>query len=600
MDKERKYIIQFVVLLIGIIYAFRLLNLQVFDETYAKKAEDNIIHREIEYPYRGLIFDRNNKLLVYNQPEYDLLIIPQQAKSTRVEEFCTLFSITKEEFEKKYLEAKKYSPVKPSIFIKQLSDIDFALVQDKLIDFPGFFVKARSTRAYKYSTLANALGYVSEITREKLATDTSGYYKQGDYVGQSGVELYYEQYLRGKRGVKYKVKNVKGEDKGSFKNGQYDTLAVSGQNLISTIDIDLQLYGDKLMEGKSGSIVAIEPSTGEIICFVSSPSYDPGILTGKNFGKNFERVAKDSLDPLFNRPLMAQYRPGSIFKVIQAMVGLSLKSISPDTRIQCNRSLIGCHGAHSFEDLTGAITHSCNPYFYNVMRRTVLKGVSDNNFEDSRIGLAIWKEKVESFGLGAPLGIDLPNEKSGLVPGVEYYDKAYRGRPWKFSNIYSIAIGEGENLVVPIQMANVASIIANRGYYITPHVIKSIGENGEPLEKYEEKHYTGIDPENFEIAVEAMKRVVESGTGRRAWIPGVEVCGKTGTVQNNTSPDHSVFIAFAPKENPKIAVSVYVEDAGQGGRAAASIASLIIEKYLYGSTRRPYIENYALKGDFLY
>ncbi|HYC84233.1 MAG TPA: penicillin-binding transpeptidase domain-containing protein, partial [Chryseosolibacter sp.] len=333
---------------------------------------------------------------------------------------------------------------------------------------------------------------------------------------------------------------------------------------------------------------------------VSGPSYDPELLTGRNYSSNYKLISNDTNKPLFNRPLMAQYRPGSIFKIAQAMVALQQGVISPETRIRCDRSIIGCHGPHSNEDLRGAITNSCNPYFHNVLRRMVNKGKSDNPFDDTRIGLEEWHHHITSFGFGKPLGIDLPNEKGGLVPSVAFYDRAYRGRPWKFSNIYSISIGEGENLVVPLQMANFAATVANRGYYITPHLVKSIGATGKPLPQYMEKHYTTISPENFVIAIDAMQNVVESGTGQyRAKLKDVVVCGKTGSVQNEPRPDHSVFIAFAPKDNPQIAVSVYVEYSGQGARAAASIASLMIEKYLYGGTKRPQVEEYVLKGKFL-
>jgi len=355
------------------------------------------------------------------------------------------------------------------------------------------------------------------------------------------------------------------------------------------------------MEGKSGSIVAIEPSTGEVLSIVSGPSYDPAKLTGRHYSENFTTITRDTLNPLFNRPLMAQYRPGSIFKVLQAMVALQEGAITPQTRIRCNRSIIGCHGPHSNEDLVGAIKHSCNPYFYNVMKRVVNRDASTDPFEDTRIGLAKWTEHVESFGLGSPLGIDLPNEKSGLIPNVAYYDRAYNNRPWKYSNIYSIAIGEGENLVVPIQMANFAAIVANRGHFYVPHLVKSIGDTGEPLDIYQEKNFTTVEPHYFELAVEAMAKVVESGTGQyRAKLKDIVVCGKTGTVQNDPLPDHSVFIAFAPRDNPQIALSVYVEDAGQGARAAAAIASLMIEKYLIGQTERPYIEEFVRKGEFLF
>lgn len=486
------------------------------------------------------------------------------------------------------------------LFLNQLSHVDFARVQDHLDEFPGFYIQARTTRAYQSPTLANALGYVSEISKDNLARDQSGIYKQGDYVGQSGIEAFYEEQLRGKRGVRFKLRNVKGIEKGTFKNGEYDTLSIPGANLYTGIDVDLQQYGEFLMQGKAGSIVAIEPATGEILSLVSGPSYDPTLLTGRNYSSNFKLISNDSLKPLFNRPLMAQYRPGSIFKIAQAMTALQEKVITPDTRIRCDRSIINCHGAHSNEDLRGAIANSCNPYFHNVLRRMLNKGVVNDPFEDTRVGLAEWNKHIMSFGFGNRLGIDLPNEKEGLVPTPTYYDRAYRNRPWKFSNIYSIAIGEGENLVVPIQMANFAATIANRGYYYTPHLVKSIGENGKPLPRYSERHYTTIDSSYFVIAVDAMQKVVEEGTGQyRARLADVIVCGKTGTVENAPPLfDHSVFIAFAPRDNPKIAISVYVEDAGRGARAAASIASLMIEKYLFGGTKRPHIEQYVLNNKF--
>ncbi|GAA0188530.1 penicillin-binding protein 2 [Fulvivirga kasyanovii] len=603
MNDSRKNVIQLIVIVVAIIFLIKLFSIQVLDDKYAQAATSNIIHRVVEYPYRGLIYDRNGKLIVYNTPQYDLTVTPKEVTKLDTLQFCNLFNLTPQEFKDKYEKMSKtkgFSYVKPNIFIKQLSSTDLARVEDYLVDFPGFDIQARTTRAYAYPVMANALGYVSEINQRQLDRDTLNYYHQGDYIGQSGIEAYYEKQLRGRRGVKFKIRNVRGIEKGDFEGGKYDTLAIAGENLMTTVDIDLQRYGEKLMEGKAGSIVAIEPGSGEILSIVSGPSYDPKRLTGKNYSANFAAISADTLKPLFNRPLMAQYRPGSIFKIIQAMVALEEGVINRHTRIACNRGIIGCHGPHSYEDLVGAIKHSCNPYFYTVMKRVVNQEVTQDTYEDTRIGLAKWHKYIESFGLGSPLGIDLPNEKSGMVPSVSYYDRAYNNKPWKYSNIYSIAIGEGENLVVPLQMANFAAIVANRGYYYIPHLVKSVGESGEPLPKYTEKRYTAVSPEHFDIAVEAMAKVVESGTGQyRAQLKDIVVCGKTGTVQNDPLPDHSVFIAFAPKDNPKIAVSVYVEDAGQGARAAASIASLMIEKYLLGETKRPHIEAYVKKGEFL-
>ncbi len=604
MNEGRKEIFQILFVLTGLVFLVKLFFIQVLDTRYAEMADSNAIMREVEYPFRGLIYDRNGKLIVYNTPEFDINVINKEIEDLDSAKFCEAFQISRQELRNRFKEMKarkEYSPYKPTVFIDRLSNIDFAKVQDRLDEFSGFYVQARTTRSYTSPALANALGYVSEISKRKLEGDETGIYKQGDYIGQSGIELFYEEQLRGKRGVKFKLRNVRGIEKGAFKDGAYDTLSVPGEDLVSSIDIELQEYAELLMKGKSGSVVAIEPSSGEILTLVSGPSYDPNLLTGRNYSSNFVLISNDTNKPLFNRPLMAQYRPGSIFKIAQAMTALQEGVITPDTRIWCDRSIIGCHGDHSNEDLRGAIANSCNPYFHGTLRRMLNKGVSSDPYEDTRIGLAEWNEHIMSFGFGGTLGIDLPNEKTGLIPDPAYYDRAYDNRPWKFSNIYSLAIGEGENLVVPIQMANFAAIVANRGYYYTPHLIKAIGDSGKPLPQYQEKQYTSIDPQHFEIAVDAMQRVVESGTGQyRAKLKDIIVCGKTGTVQNDPLPDHSVFIAFAPKDNPKIAVSVYVENAGQGARAAASIASLVIEKYLIGQTNRPYIEDYVLTGHFLY
>jgi penicillin-binding protein 2 len=608
MNEGRREIIQIVIVLVGLVFLVKLFFIQVVDSRYKQLADSNAIRAEVDYPVRGLIKDRNGKLIVYNTPEFDLNIIHKEVKNFDSARFCDVFSKTPEELRILFKELKarrEYSSVKPTIFLTKLSSLDFAKIQDNIDEFPGFYIQARSTRAYTVKAGANAIGYVSEISKTRLDRDNTGIYKQGDYIGQSGIEAYYEEFLRGQRGVRFKLRNVDGVDKGSFKNGEIDTLSIPGQDITTTLDLDLQQYGEYLLNGKSGSIIAIEPASGEILAMVSGPSYDPNLLTGKNYSSNFVLISNDTNKPLFNRPLMAQYRPGSIFKIAQAMVALQEGVITPETRVRCIRKgmsggIIGCHGEHTNEDLRGAITHSCNPYFYSVLRRMLNKGISNNPFDDTRVGLEEWNKHIRSFGLGKPLGIDLPNEKGGLVPSPAYYDRAYGGRPWKFSNIYSIAIGEGENLVVPLQMANFAATIANKGYYIIPHLVKGIGETGKPLPKYSEKHYTTIDSSYFRIAADAMEQVVASGTGSyRGKLQDVVVCGKTGSVQNEPLPDHSVFIAFAPKENPKIAVSVYVEYSGQGARAAASIASLMIEKYLFGQTKRPQIEEYVLRGKFL-
>lgn len=602
MNEGRKEILQIVIVLVALVFLVKLFFIQVVNERYAELSDSNAILRQTEYPVRGLIKDRHGKLIVYNTPEFNLEVLLKDVKKFDSAKFCEVFEISREELRKKFKEMKarrEYSRYKPTLFLSQLSTTDFAKVQDYLDEFPGFYVQPRTTRAYSSAALANALGYVSEISKTKLENDASKIYKQGDYIGQSGIEAFYEEQLRGTRGVRIKLRNVKGIIKGSFKDGAYDTLSTPGQDLITGIDLELQKYGEYLMGGKSGSIAAIEPSSGEILALVSGPSYDPNLLTGRKYSSNFRLISSDTNKPLFNRPLMAQYRPGSIFKIAQAMTALQEGVITPETRIRCDRTLIDCHGDHTFEDLRGAITNSCNPYFLGVLRKMLNKGVINDPFKDTRIGLAEWDKHIMSFGFGKPLGVDLPNEKNGLVPTPEMYDQAYHNRPWKFSNIYSIAIGEGENLVVPLQMANFVATIANRGYYYAPHIVKAIGKDQKPLPQYLIRHYTTIDSANFRVAIDAMQRVVDAGTGMRAKLQDIIVCGKTGTVQNDPLPAHAVFIAFAPRENPKIAISVYVEDSGQGGRSAASIASLMIEKYLLGQTKRPYIEHYVMTGKFL-
>ena len=606
MIDNRKYVIQGVFLIVGIVFLIQLFAIQVIDKSYRQAAEENIVQEVIEYTYRGLLLDRHGEIMFYNEPQFDLMVTPKQVIALDTLGLCELLEMSRTEFDEKLAAAKAYSYVKPSIFYKQISNSEFARIEGKLDQYKGFIIQPRIVRAYSYPVMSNALGYISEISKNELARDTVNYYRQGDYIGKSGLESFYETSLRGKRGKKFKIRNVRGIDQGSFNDGKSDTLAIPGQTLISTIDLELQRYGEKLLAGKAGSVIAIEPSTGEILAIVSAPTYDPGALSGRHFGENFKVISQDTLKPLFNRPLMASYRPGSIFKIVQALIALQEGVIFPHTRLKCNTALIGCHNAasHPFgtsENLVGAITNSCNPYFYQVMRKMVMQGEVEDPYQDSHIGLDKWRSYIDRFGFGNPLGIDLPGENGGMIPNSAYYDRAYRGRPWKYSNIYSLAIGEGENLVVPLQMANFAATVANRGYYYTPHLIKEATSDGKPLPQYLVKHETGIKKEYFEIAVEAMAEVVRSGTGQyRAKLPGIEVCGKTGTVQNDPNPDHSVFIAFAPRINPKIVISVYVEDAGQGARAGAGIAGLMIEKYIRRDSAVLRMEPYILKGEFLH
>jgi penicillin-binding protein 2 len=603
MNEGRKEIFQIAVVLVGVIFVIKLFFIQVVDKRYAQMADSNSIVPITEYPYRGLIYDRNGKLLVGNVPEFNVMITVREIKKLDTAKFCQVFGLTRDELKQRYTELfqrKEYKPYRPTLFIKQLSNDDYARAQDRLDEFPGFSIEARTTRSYQWPSAANALGYVSEVSKEELKADTTKVYRQGDYIGKSGIEAYYEKYLSGKRGVRVIWRDAQGMNRGRYGDGKSDTLAIPGKNLVTGIDLDLQQYGEKLLKGKAGSIVAIEPATGEILALISGPSYDPTLLTGRHYSKNYRLVSADTNKPLFNRPLMAQYRPGSIFKIAQAMTALQQGVITPETRIRCDRNIINCHGAHTNEDLRGAITNSCNPYFRDVFRRMIQKGISPDPFKDSHIGLEEWRKHITSFGFGSPLKVDLPNEKGGLIPWPAYYDKAYRSPSWKFSNIYSLAIGEGENMVAPLQMANFAATVANRGYYYIPHLVKQIGDEG-PLDIYKQRHYTTIDSAHFKVAVDAMQNVVQAGTGLRSYMTDIVVCGKTGSVENDPLPEHSVFIAFAPRDKPKIAIAVYVEYAGMGGRAAASIAGLMIEKYLKGDINlyRKYIEDYVLAGDFL-
>lgn len=585
--EDRKFVILGIFFTVCLIFIGRLFYIQVLDESYEMSANNQALRRVPQYPVRGLIYDRNGKLLVYNEAAYDLMVIPRQIEDLDTAAFCALLGIADTIFNEKLAKAKKFSRYKASIFEKQIPADQWAEISEKIYQFPGFYGEKRTLRKYPKSVAANVLGYISEVNPSDLEKDP--YYQSGDYIGKLGLEKEYEKNLRGIRGQKVQMVDVHNRVKGSFANGKYDTLPISGENLISTLDRELQAYGEKLMQNKRGSIVAIEPSTGEILTLVTAPSYDPNLLVGRPRTENYKMLqANDTLNPLFNRAINAQYRPGSIFKIVQSLVALDEGVITPQTRFHCNRGIIGCHGSHSYDDLVGAIQHSCNPYFWNVYKKMIQRGKYDYIFKDAPYGLDIWQNRVKKFGFGVQLQTDLPNIKKGLVPGVAYYDRWYGEGRWAFSTIYSNSIGEGEMLVVPIQMANLAAIIANKGYFYTPHLIKSIGTDSVKREEFTLKKETDVDAKYFDPIIEAMYKVVneDGGTARRARMDSIEVCGKTGTVENDKWPDHSVFMAFAPRENPKIAIAVYVEYSDFGGTWAAPIASLMIEKYLTGEIKR--------------
>ena len=603
MNDSRKYIIRVLIVIIAIVFSTKLFFIQVLDESYQLAAENNIVQEIVEYPYRGLIFDRNKNLLVYNEPSYDLMVVPKEVNNLDTAMFCQTFDLDKTEFEEMMLKARRYSPIKPSQFLKQITNENFAKVQDRLVDFQGFYPKARTVRKYPYDGLANVFGYIGEVDSRQLKRDTKKYYKSGDHIGKAGIESSYEEVLRGRRGVKYKMVNVRGIEKGSFKDGKLDTLAVPGEDITLSIDIELQRYAEKLMNGKIGSVVAIEPSTGEILAFVSSPSYDPNLLTGKNYSENYGKIVADTLKPLFNRPLMAMYPPGSIFKTVQGLVALQEGVVTADEQVNSLTSPIGDHAPPGYYDMVKGMEFSSNNYFYKVFRRLITRDVpndANSQFKQAPIGLGRWHDMVSQFGVGKPLGIDLPSEKSGLLPGPDYYNRLYKAGSWKFSTIRSLSIGQGELLMNPIQMANLGAIIANRGFYYIPHITKGIGSSGYLDPKYKQKIDVGIDNEHFDPIIDGM----EKAPARTAWrvpMKDITICGKTGTAENPHGKDHSVFMAFAPKEAPQIAISVFVENATWGGTAAGPIASLLIEKHIKGevSKNRKWIEDYIEKAEFL-
>ncbi|OEK02525.1 penicillin-binding protein 2 [Roseivirga sp. 4D4] len=602
MLENRRYIIQIFFIFIGLVFLVRLFALQVADDTYRTKAERNILQRIVEYPFRGLIYDRNNELIVYNEPIYDLMVVPRDVQISDTTEFCKLFDITRDEFDENITRTKRYSRVKPSVFLKKISHEKYAKIQDQLYKFNGFYVNPRTVRKYSKPVLANELGYIGEISQSQLDKDTSGY-RAGDYIGITGLEEYYEPRLRGERGVSYKMVNVQGIDKGSYKGGAIDTVSVPGQNLLTTLDLELQEYAEKLLAGKRGSVVAIEPSTGEILVMASAPSYDPNLLTGKNFGENFDIIKNDTTAPLFNRATMAQYPAGSIFKTVQALIALDEGVTTPTEQIYCDTLSIGDHAPPGYYDVKKGIAKSSNNYFYELMRRVVNREIDPNTYKDSEIGMDRWADGIRRFGFGQPTGIDIPGEENGLVPDASYYDRLYDNKPWKYSNVASLSIGQGELLVTPVQMANVAAIIANRGHYYKPHLVKGFEKDGKVELLQFEKKEPGKGKDYYPVVIDAMASVMAE-TAPRAIINDIEIIGKTGTAENglkDETPDHSVFIAFAPRENPKIAIAVYVENSGYGGRAAACTASLLIEKHLRGYIKHGWWkrEEYVLKGDFL-
>ena len=588
--QERSAAVRIIFLTVGVIFIVRLAFLQIFDGEYRRQADRQALRHNTQYPARGLIYDRNGELLVYNEAVYDLMVIPKMVKGLDTNMFCRVVGMSRDEFEARMRKASRYSTYSASVFMKQISKEEYGSWQSHLYKFHGFFVQQRTLRVYDKPIAAHVLGYVGEVDDAEIEADA--YYKQGDYIGKSGLEKSYEEVLRGIKGDRIMHVDVHNREIGPYMNGAYDTMAVEGGNLYTTLDATLQEYAEGLMANKRGCIVAIEPSTGEVLALVSAPCYDPNLLVGRVRGENYMKLLNDISKPLFNRALQAQYPPGSIFKVAQAMTALNLGVIGPGQGFPCDKSLVGCHNHPSARSVQEAIKMSCNPYFYYTYRRIIQQGKYKSIYKDSPYGLTVWDDYMRRFGFGQRLGIDLPNVRSGRIPDTAFYNKRYGEGRWAFSTIYSNSIGQGEVEVVPIQMANLACIVANRGYYITPHLVRYYGPDSTRNAEFYERHETGINPAYFEIAANGMYDVVHGvgGTARRANIPDIDVCGKTGTAQN-IGDDHSVFISFAPKNNPQIAVAVYVENArGGGGYWAAPIASLVIEKYIRGEVTRKDVE----------
>ena len=593
----RKYIIMALIVLASLSLVIKLFRIQIVEKTYRISAESNVLRHVTQYPARGLIYDRNGKLLVFNQAAYDLMVIPAQVLEHDTADLCGIIGITRESYDERMKAAVSYSRRAPSVFLKQISAENYARLQEKLFLFPGFYVQSRTLRKYSKPVAAHVLGYVSEV--DEAIIKKNSYYKPGDYIGTTGIEEAYEDELRGRKGVTLYLVDVLSRIKGSYENGKLDTIAVQGKDIVSTLDLDLQAYAEQLMQNKSGSIVAIEPKTGEVLTFVSSPGYDPSLLVGRIRSDNFRLLQSDTLKPLFNRAIMASYPPGSTFKPMIGLIALQERVLTRDYEFFCNSGYfapgvhVACHHFESF-NLPDAISTSCNSYFCNAFRMII----ENKRYNTTAEAYLKWRSYLKAFGFGSRLGIELKNELTGFVPEPSYYDRFYGSGRWKALTVLSLGIGQGELGTTPLQMANMVATIANRGYYITPHLVKSI-DNDTLLIKPESlrRHESGIDTANFAIITEGMKGTVGNVRGATAsWVAirDIAIAGKTGTAQNPQGPDHSIFVAFAPADDPKIAIAVYVENAGFGSTYAAPVASLIIEKYIKGEIGNKYLEDYVL------
>jgi penicillin-binding protein 2 len=588
--------------LIFLIYAGRLFYLQIVDPDYRELAGDRINRRETLYPERGLIYDREGQLVVYNEPIYNLMVIPGQVGEMDTTRFCEILSIDLKTFRSQLSKAKRYSRRKASIFIKEISASDYAKISEFLHHFPGFYPEVRTVRRYPHESAAHVLGYVGEVDTSHIRK-SGGYYRSGDYIGRTGIENRYEEELRGERGARYVLVDNFYTSVGKFRNGEWDSAASSGSNLHLSLDIALQQYGEKLMQNKKGSIVAIEPSTGEILALVSAPSYDPNLLVGRARSGNYRQLAGNESSPMNNRALSGYYPPGSIFKPLMAVMALQDEVIHNNFYYACNSGYylgnlrVGCHAHTSCSNVASAIQHSCNAYFCAAYKRFI----EQPGYSTTSDAFEHWRNYLVSFGLGERTGIDLAGEISGNVPTVADYDKDYGQGRWRASTTITLGIGQDKLIITPLQQANMMAAIANRGYWYRPHLVREVEGNDEKMAPYRERKETGFDRKHFEYVVEGLADVVEKGTGTLAKIPGIEVCGKTGTAENPHGEDHSVFVAFAPKDNPQIAIATLVENSGWGGSWAAPICGLMIEQYLNDSIHdsKLWLEKRILEANFI-
>jgi penicillin-binding protein 2 len=583
----RRYVINSLFIIIALIFIVRIFFLQVIDDSNKTSANNNVFRYLTEFPARGLVYDRNGKPMLFNEATYDLMVIPHQmGKNFDSAGFCQLVNTDIETFRKKVKTATLYSNFLPTIYDEKITKETYGMLQERLSEYPGFYIQARTIRNYPQPYCAQILGYIGETTEDMIANDD--YYKPGDYIGISGLEKSYEKELRGKKGVRIIMVDVHNRDMGSYMNGKFDVEAKAGQNLYTYLDIELQEYAEKLLQNKRGSVVAIDPKTGGILAIASSPAYDPNLLVGRDRTKNYFDLLQDKNLPLFNRALSGRYPPGSTFKPVIGLIGLEEGVLNTTITYPCyggfplgNGKMVKCHSHPSPLALFGAIQTSCNAYFCKVFK-TILE---NKQYHSTAEAFNAWRNYILSFGFGNKLGVDLPSESGGNIPTTNYYDKYFGKNHWRALTVISIAIGQGEILLTPLQMANEVAIIANRGYYYTPHIVKSLGTPTNLNQKFLTKHYTKVDPHYFDYITSAMLGVVEAGTAHNIRMDSLKVCGKTGTVQN-AGKNHSVFVAFAPKDNPQIAIAAVVENSGFGATWAAPVASLLIEKYLTHKVKR--------------